>query len=142
MKKALSLMLALILTVCSINLQAYTETSDSDVAARVEQLRNDPVIHEMVEKYAPDPEKWWAWFEERPLEGSVETGVGKIYVLEWIKAFASFPEEQRLSVSYNPLLFAVTGPEDSSKSKDMNMITAKICGAIPYVKRLIATLTP
>ena len=138
MKKALSLMLALILTVCSINLQAYTETSDSDVAARVD----DPVIHERVEKYAPDPEKWWAWFEERPLEGSVETGVGKIYVLEWIKAFASFPEEQRLSVSYNPLLFAVTGPEDSSKSKDMNMITAKICGAIPYVKRLIATLTP
>ena len=77
MKKALSLMLALILTVCSISLQAYAETSDSDVAARVEQLRNDPVIQEMVEKYAPDPEKWWAWFEERPLRVRSRQGLAK-----------------------------------------------------------------
>lgn len=163
MKKALSLMLALILTVCSINLQAYAETSDSDVAARVEQLRNDPVIQEMVEKYALDPEKWWDWYNDLPLDD--EDVVSKIYVLEWIEYFALMPEDERLYVNYNPLLFAGTEQDDSHTSIDeydtssygvvlppdgggffqqevTNMLTTKIYGMIQYVKKLIAMLTP
>lgn len=161
MKKALSSMLALLLVICSISCYAYAETSDLDVAARVEELRNDPVIQEMVERYAPDPKEWWDWYEKLPLEAS--TGVSKFYILDWLEYFASMSEEDRLFVNYNPLYFAVTEPDAASEFMDdyatssyavvdppagggclptggYGMIMTKICGTILYVKKLIATL--
>lgn len=143
MRKVLSLILTLFLILTGITFPASAEA-----AARVDELKNSQAIQEMVRQYAPDPEKWWAWFEDQPLEGTEETGVGRLYVLEWIEIFASLSEEERMDFNYNPLLFAITGPEDSispaklelSRQDETDAITAKIGGSVAQVKMLIAQL--
>lgn len=63
-----------------------TPEPPDDIQEQIEKLENDPVIHELVDYYAEDPELWWKWYETLPDEH--EELVSKIYALKWVQTFS------------------------------------------------------
>lgn len=85
-----------------------TPEPPSDIREQIEKLENDPEIHELVDYYAPDPQRWWAWYESLPDEH--EELVSKIYALKWVKGFSGHLGEP-INLNYNIFLFAVGDEE-------------------------------
>ena len=81
-----------------------TPEPSGDIQAEIRALENDPVIREMVDKYAPDPQQWWAWYESLPDEH--EELISKKGALTWIKIVSRLPEEEQNNLNYNVFGFA------------------------------------
>ena len=68
---------------------------------RREELESDPAIREMVDRYAPDPQQWWAWYETLPERSDTE--LSKISALEWVELFSLQSEDGREGLYYDLL---------------------------------------
>lgn len=68
---------------------------------RREELESAPAIRETVDRYAPDPQQWWAWYETLPERS--ESELSKISALEWVELFSLQSEDGREGLYYDLL---------------------------------------
>lgn len=73
-----------------------------ETEAYVEEMRNNPDIQKTVEEDALDPDVWWQWFEQLPMDHGMY--MSKRTVLEWLENYMTISKEERGRLSYN-LLF-------------------------------------
>lgn len=78
--------------------------SEEDVYTKVKEMEQNPIIHEMVDKYAPDPQQWWDWYETLPLQH--ESSVSKEYALTWVEIVSRLSDDERDNMNYNLFQFA------------------------------------
>lgn len=109
-------MLVVSIVLCCFSCFASADAPDSDVVSRINELEKDPVIHDMVDQYAPNPERWWDWYNNLPIRD--EEFLDKLDVLLWIKSFGNMSEENRQYVNYNPLYFAESEANSVSSTMD------------------------
>lgn len=110
MKKPVRIVICLLLALCAVSFLAFSGSpapaSDGGsapvpVTALISELETDPAIREMVDRYAPDPQQWWAWYETLPERS--ESEFSKISALEWVELFSLQSEDGREGLYYDLL---------------------------------------
>ncbi len=78
---------------------SFTFVPDPGAAGRVEQMKNNKKLREVIEQESADPEAWWEWVESLPVDSDIT--LDQEEVLEWLEVYSKCTPEERASFSRN-----------------------------------------